>query len=168
MKVCQSIIIAATLGFVSNCVALAACESFSANVPIDARHFDFADINKDGQIDAGDKLVGRDGLYDKDGNEFGRLFVVITIHEADENGIATKRTDTQVYALEGGGIFAFGEHDSRLDVAAHAAGKFEEQTRAKTSMQIIGGTGGYTGASGEVEYTFTDGVGEFDVNVSCK
>jgi hypothetical protein len=35
-------------------------------------------------------------------------------------------------------------------------------------MQIIGGTGGYTGASGEVEYTFTDGVGEFDVNVSCK
>lgn len=35
-------------------------------------------------------------------------------------------------------------------------------------MKIIGGTGSYAGAGGTLQFSFTDGVGTFDVAVSCK
>ena len=138
-----------------------------ANVPIDARHFEYTDTNKNGQVDAGDMVVGRDGLYHKDGNEFGRLFAAVTIYETDGNGIATKWADTQVYALDGGGIFAFGAHNANFDVGKLAAAKFKGEN-VKASRLIIGGSGSYAGASGQIEYTFTDGNGTFDVNVTCR
>jgi hypothetical protein len=168
MKTWRFVVAATIFGLVANGAALA-CEEFSANVPIEARQFEYRDISGNGRIDPGDKLVGRDGLYDKDSKEIGRLFVVSTIEEVDDNGIISKWADTQVYALPDGGIFAF-DHVSgqKVNVRKHASGSFKENNTTPTTLRIIGGTGGYAGAGGTVVFSFTDGVGEFAVNVSCQ
>jgi len=169
MKIWHAIVAAAALGFVSNGVALAACESFIANIPIDARHFEYADINGDGKVDPGDMMVGRDTLYDKDGKEIGRLFATVVINEIDDTGRATKFADTQIYSLPGGGFFAFAEVDrGRVDVRELTSESFKDNNLKPTTLRIIGGTGAYAGADGTAVMSFVDGVGTIEANVSCK
>jgi hypothetical protein len=168
MRIWHAIVASAAIGFVSNTAASAACESFSANIPIDGRHFEYSDVNKDGKVDPGDKIVGRDTLHDKDGKEIGRLFAVVSV-EVDEAGEVTKFTDTQIYALPGGGIFAFGEIDrGRIDVKDFASESFSDNNMKPATLQVIGGTGGYAKASGTVVMSFTDGVGDIAVTVTCE
>lgn len=129
MKSFYVIVAAAALGLISNGVALAACESFDANIPIDGRHFEYSDINGNGKVDPGDMIVGRDMLYDKDGKEIGRLFATVAIDEIDDSGGATKFADTQIYALPNGGFFAFAEIDrGRIDVRELSAVRLKTTT----------------------------------------
>ena len=126
MKAWHITVAAAVMGSVSSGAALAACDSFSGNIPIDARHFEYGDINGDGKVDTGDMVVGRDMLFDNDGKEIGRLFATVTINQVDDSGGATKFCDAQVYALPNGGIFTFGEID-RGRVEVHEFGIVQGQ-----------------------------------------
>ena len=169
MKTWHFIVAVATLGFAPNGAALAACEPFTANIPTDGRHFEYSDVNGDGQVDPGDMVVGRDTLYDKDGGKIGRLFATVVINAVDDSGGATKFADTQIYALPDGGFFAFAEIDrGRIDVHEIASESFKDNNLKPTTLQIIGGTGGYAKADGTVVMSFTDGVGKLEINLSCK
>lgn len=73
MKTWKIVAAATTAGLLPTGTVWAACEPFTATVPLDARHFELSDADGDGQVSPGDKLVGRDTLYDANGKEIGRL-----------------------------------------------------------------------------------------------
>jgi hypothetical protein len=176
MKTRQIALATIIFGLLSSCSALAACEPFSAITPIDARYFAYSDVDGDGRVSPGDKLIGRDTLFDAEGNETGRLFVVMTLRDVADGTIATKAAVDHIYALTGGAIFAFRTlHGLTVNVQKIASNEIfdgsnmnETMNTFRTTMPVIGGTGSYAGAGGTVAFSFTDGVGKFEANVSCE
>ena len=87
MKAWHTIVCSGSVAVVVNSAALAACEPFVAYLPVEGRQFEYKDINNDGEISAGDKLIGRDTIFDGDGNEIGRVFLLIDLHSVDGEGM---------------------------------------------------------------------------------
>jgi len=166
IKAMNLMVAAATIEFASNGAALAACEAFSVDVPAERRQVEYVDMDMNGKISPGDKQVGVDLLYGKDGREFGRLFFVSTFLDVDANGGVEKMTDNHIYSLPDGGIFAYGEIGGGHPMVGKPATPKAQDFKA--SVKIIGGTGGYTGALGTVDYAIIGGNATFDVNVRCE
>ena len=168
MKAWYTIVGAGALVVVLDGAALAACEPFDAYLPVEGRQFEFTDINKDGKISAGDKMIGRDTIFDGNGNKIGRVFLVIDLLEVDSEGIATKWDDNQIFVFERGGLFGFKAFDGpTMNVRELTPATLKNQNLKATSS-IIGGTGEYAGATGTLDFTIKDGNASNHFNISCK
>jgi hypothetical protein len=167
MKAWHTVVCAGSMVVMVNSAVLAACEPFVAYLPVEGRQFEYKDINNDGKISAGDKLIGRDTIFDGDGNEIGRVFLLVDLHRVDSEGIATKWTDNQIFVFKNGGLFGFKEFDGpKLDVRELTPDRLKKQN-LKATTQIIGGTGDYAGASGTLDFTIREGSATNHFNVTC-
>jgi len=168
MTAWQTIVWAGAFAVVPGGAALAACEPFVAYLPDEGRQFEYKDINGDGKVSAGDKLIGRDTIFDGNGNQIGRVVLVIDLDKVDSEGVATKWADNQIFVFEGGALFGFKEFDGpKMDIRELTPEALKKQN-LKATTAMIGGTGEYAGASGTLEFTIKDGSATNHFNISCK
>ena len=167
MKKMRSIAFCAVLGAIAFGDGASACEPFGVSAPVEGREFRYVDMNKNQVVDAGDKRIGRDTLYDDTGNQIGRVFGVETFFAVDGQGVVTNWKVDQVYAFTDGAIFAFGQFDTPHNVLANSLAALKQSKPHSQKAQIIGGTGAYTGADGAVDFAFVEGNGSFKFDVDC-
>jgi hypothetical protein len=96
--------------------ASAACEPFVAYAPSEQRDAHYADFGDEGPS-VGDKLVGRRGINDADGNPLGVLYWFSEVHAVDAEGKANSQTLDSVAVLDDGVIFGSVSPTHPVDVA---------------------------------------------------
>lgn len=146
--------------------ALAECAPFEIYSPADAREAHFLDLDGDEQVSSGDKRAGQRSLFAADGSHIGTLAWVATIFSVDPDGKPGDRVMERAFVLEDGVIFATWE--IRVEPVAPLHDTTAQPVPAgEHTARIIGGTGAYAGASGELVFENVNHAIGFQFNISC-
>ena len=159
-----SVALAATAIGIGGAHALEACNGFSVTAPMNETRV-VAVLSEDGEnLKAGDRRIGFSPLLDRIGNAVGTVDWETQVL-AGTDGDRTRLSSDVVLNFEDGSLFA------RSGIFTGEAGVLNAGTRTVSDEQtrhIVGGTGAFAGASGEITFTMQEnGDAVFNVQVTC-
>ncbi|MEM7025645.1 MAG: hypothetical protein AAF637_24150 [Pseudomonadota bacterium] len=166
LRVMVATVVAIVVTTSSSGESRAACGTLTLSSLAASHEATFNDIDGNGEVSVGDSLIGRRTLSDAAGEPVAELFFVGTVDALDRESGTALRSTKYVYDFSDGTVF--GSQDFVLPLEDFRAPPGQALTSHANAVQIIGGTGAYAQARGQVEFILSDrGAGAYRFDFTC-
>ncbi len=144
----------------------AACGTFTLSSSAASHESNFNDMDANGEVSVGDSVVGTRTLNNAAGKTVAEMFFIGTVDAVSKQNGTARRSTKYVYEFSNGTVF--GARDFNLPVASFRDLPPKEMMGHPNTVQIIGGSGAYANARGEVEFQLNDqGGAVYTFNFDC-